>query len=63
MKLKKNGQSTVEYTLLAAALILAFIYAAKSVIKPKAEKMADTAGQIIDKASTEISSKMGLSEE
>ena len=60
MKIKRRAQSTIEYTLLAAALVLAFIYAANSVIKPKAKSMADTGGDIIDKASTEISTKMGI---
>ncbi|OPX29615.1 MAG: hypothetical protein B1H08_03490 [Candidatus Omnitrophica bacterium 4484_171] len=60
MKIKRSAQSTIEYVLLVAALVLAFIYAANSVIKPKTESMADTGGNIIDKASNEIGSKMGI---
>lgn len=62
MRRRRIAQSTVEYTLLLAALVLAFIYAAGQVIKPKAKSLADKGGQIIDKAGNEIGAKIGVNQ-
>jgi len=56
----RKAQSMVEYTLLLAALVLAFIYAASQIFGQKAESQANVAGNIFEKATNEVASKFGV---
>lgn len=55
----KRGQSTLEYALLLAAVLLAVIYGANMIIKAKAKEQMDAAGGILDKAKTELETATG----
>ena len=51
---KKKSQSTLEYTLLLAGLILAILYGVSQGITPKARDQMDTAKQILDRSVNEL---------
>ena len=56
---RKKAQSTVEYVLLLAALVLAILYGITQVIAPKTTAQFDNAGNIMDRASTELATATG----
>jgi uncharacterized protein (UPF0333 family) len=60
LKKIRKVQSTLEYTLLFTALVLAFIYAADKVFKQKAKAQADLASDILDTAHNKIAEAMGI---
>ena len=56
-----KAQSTVEYALLVTAALLAIIFGANMVIKPKMKANMDSAGLILDKGTTELNTATGIS--
>jgi len=56
----RRAQSTVEYALLAAAVILAVVYGANSVIKAKVKANMDTSDALLDKANYELQTATGV---
>jgi len=56
----KKAQSTLEYALLLAVVLLAIIYGANSVIKVKAKANIDAAGTILGGAKTQLRTATGL---
>jgi len=51
---KAKAQSTVEYVLLLAAIVLAILYGITTVIAPSTENSMNEAGNIIDRAYQEV---------
>jgi len=49
-----RAQSTMEYLLIVVAVLLAVIFGVKTVIQPKSEERMTQAGQVLDKAKTQI---------
>ena len=49
-----RGQSTLEYLLMAVAVLLAVLYGVRTVLQAKTEARMDDAGKIIDKAGAEL---------
>ena len=49
-----RGQSTLEYLLVAVAILLAVLVGVRSVIQPKVTTNLDNAGKIMDKAGNEL---------
>lgn len=58
-KIRKNGQSTLEYALLVTVVLSGVIYGANTIIKAKAKANMDAAGGILDKARTELQTATG----
>ena len=56
----KKAQNMMEYTLLLTALTLAFIYAAQTIFKKKAEDTATTAERIIDHSLDQLENAIGV---
>jgi len=54
---RKKAQSTLEYALLLAVVLLAIIYGANSVIKVKAKENMDTAKDLMKKATDKVIEK------
>lgn len=57
-----KGQSILEYVILLAVVLLAVLYGANNIIKVKAQQNMDTAGDILDKADTELRTATGAGE-
>lgn len=55
----RRGQSTIEYILVAVAVLLAVMYGVKTVLEPKIQSRMDQAGQIIDKAGAALGTATG----
>ena len=55
----RRGQSTIEYILVAVAVLLAVMYGVKTVLEPKMQSRMDQAGQIIDKAAQKLDAATG----
>ena len=54
----RRGQMTVEYTVMFVAIIAAIIYAATNVVRPSVNRFFDTTGNVIDKATDEVSNSI-----
>ena len=57
---KIKSQSTVEYILLLAALVLAILYGITTVIAPRTQAQYDNSGSIMEKASQELATATGV---
>ena len=55
-----RGQSTVEYLLVAVAVVLAIVFGLKQYIQPEAKARMTQAGAIVDKAGGEFRTSTGL---
>jgi hypothetical protein len=55
-----RGQSTVEYLLVAVAVLIAILFGVKSVIQPKTKERMNQAGKVIDRAGTELQTATGI---
>ena len=57
-KRARRGQVTVEYMLVLVAILLAVIFAIKTILQPKSEESFKQAGNLMDKASNEFNNML-----
>ena len=54
----RRGQVTVEYMLVLVAVLLAVIFAIKTILQPKVEAQFKQSGNLMDKAGNEFQSAL-----
>lgn len=60
IKMKRRGQSTLEYILILAAILVAVIIGANTWVKPGTENVLKRAGKAITGATAKVKTGLGL---